>query len=100
MGRHAAGVRGISLREDEEVVSMEILDQDLQVLHVTNKGIGKRIREDQYRKTIGGGKGIVTCKLSDNKNSAAERAVTGRKNIIRITQDSRLSGMQVEGVTK
>src|SRR5699024_6294029 len=37
MGRTAAGLRGIRLREDNEVVSMEIIEENSQILHVTNK---------------------------------------------------------------
>src|SRR5699024_11749189 len=51
MGRTAAGVRGIRLREDDEVVSMEIIEENSQILHVTSKGVGKRTDESEYRST-------------------------------------------------
>src|SRR5699024_5348761 len=57
MGRTAAGVRGIRLREDDEVVSMEIIEENSQILHVTSKGVGKRTDESEYRSTNRGGKG-------------------------------------------
>src|SRR5699024_8948182 len=44
MGRNAAGVKGISLRENDEVVSMQIIEPDTYLLHITNKGIGKRTK--------------------------------------------------------
>src|SRR5690625_6719479 len=84
MGRTAAGVRGISLREDDEVVSMEILDAGLQVLHVTDKGVGKRTPEEQYRVTKRGGKGIFTCKLTEG-HVVTVKAVTGDEDIMLIT---------------
>src|SRR5699024_12571716 len=37
MGRNAAGVKGISLRENDEVVSMQIIEPDTYLLHITNK---------------------------------------------------------------
>lgn len=65
MGRTATGVKGITLREDDEVVSMEILHQGSEVLTVTSKGFGKRTPEDEYRLQNRGGRGILTCRLSD-----------------------------------
>src|SRR5699024_5076905 len=51
MGRTASGVRGIDLRDDDEVVSMDIIEDASYILHVTNRGIGKRTKEQEYRKT-------------------------------------------------
>src|SRR5699024_11823317 len=65
MGRVASGVRGIQLREDDKVVSMEIIEEDAYILHVTNNGIGKRTLESQYRKTNRGGKGYFVCRLTE-----------------------------------
>ncbi|HTP41490.1 MAG TPA: DNA gyrase subunit A, partial [Nitrospiria bacterium] len=44
MGRTATGVRGIRLRRDDELISMEIVDPDsaFDILAVTEKGFGKR----------------------------------------------------------
>src|SRR5699024_5670233 len=101
MGRTAAGVRGISLRDDDEVVSMEILEKDSQVLHVTNKGVGKRTPEDQYRITNRGGKGIFTCKLTDETGHVvAVKAVTGEEDIMLITVDGVLIRIPVESISQ
>ncbi len=37
MGRNASGVRGISLREGDEVVSMDVIEEGAYILHVTEK---------------------------------------------------------------
>lgn len=101
MGRTAAGVRGISLREGDEVVSMEILNPGLQVLHVTNKGVGKRTPEDQYRITRRGGKGIFTCKLTEETGHVvAVKAVTGEEDIMLITVAGVLIRIPVEGISQ
>ena len=42
MGRTAYGVRGISLREGDEVVGMEVLRPGGTILTVTENGYGKR----------------------------------------------------------
>ncbi|WP_276121195.1 DNA gyrase C-terminal beta-propeller domain-containing protein, partial [Listeria monocytogenes] len=47
MGRTAAGVRGIRLREDDEVIGMEVLADDEKVLVLTEKGCGKQTPASQ-----------------------------------------------------
>ncbi len=46
LGRTAAGVRGISLREGDEVIGLDITDEEHQdeILIVTEKGYGRRAR--------------------------------------------------------
>lgn len=102
MGRTATGVRGISLRDgDDEVVSMEILEEGLQILHVTNKGIGKRTPEDQYRITNRGGKGIFTAKISEETGYIVSvQAVTGDEDIMLITAAGVLIRIPVEGISQ
>jgi len=101
MGRTAAGVRGISLREDDEVVSMEILDEGDQVLHVTNKGVGKRTPEEQYRVTRRGGKGIFTCKISkETGHVVAVKSVNGEEDIMLITVAGVLIRIPVEEIAQ
>ena len=67
MGRTTRGVRGIRLREGDEVVSMQLIDPERQILAVTENGYGKRSPSDQYRITRRGGKGIVTI-LTTERN--------------------------------
>jgi len=99
MGRTAAGVRGISLRDGDEVVSMEILDEGLQIFHVTNKGVGKRTPEDQYRVTKRGGKGIFTCKLPEG-HVVSVKAVTGEEDIMLITVAGVLIRIPIQDVSE
>ena len=40
MGRTASGVRGVSLREGDYVIGMDILTPDREVLVVSEKGYG------------------------------------------------------------
>ncbi|GAA0502200.1 DNA topoisomerase (ATP-hydrolyzing) subunit A [Salinibacillus aidingensis] len=102
MGRTAAGVKGITLRDEEDkVVSMEILDETTQVLTVTNKGYGKRTKADEYRTTNRGGKGILTCHLTEkNGHVVAVKAVTGDEDLILITESGMLIRMPVESISE
>ena len=69
MGRTAAGVRGISLDDDDatdHVIGMVcIASPDAQLLVVSEKGYGKRSDIDGYRITNRGAKGVGTLKVTD-----------------------------------
>ncbi|WP_080239991.1 DNA gyrase subunit A [Spirosoma rigui] len=69
MGRTAAGVRGISLDEDDptdHVIGMVcIASTDAQLLVVSEKGYGKRSDIDGYRITNRGAKGVGTLKVTE-----------------------------------
>lgn len=75
MGRTASGVRGITLRdEQDEVIGMVSVDEnninETQLLVVTENGYGKRTKlEDEgeavYRITNRGGKGVKTLNITE-----------------------------------
>ncbi|GAB3989754.1 DNA gyrase subunit A [Spirosoma daeguense] len=69
MGRTAAGVRGISLDEEDttdHVVGMVCIDSsEAQLLVVSEKGYGKRTEIEGYRITNRGAKGVGTLKVTD-----------------------------------
>ena len=65
MGRTAYGVRGISLREDDEVVAMEVVREGGTLLTVTQNGYGKRTELEEYRLQTRAGIGIINIQTSD-----------------------------------
>jgi DNA gyrase subunit A len=65
LGRNTRGVRGITLRNSDEVVGMIIVNESDDVLTVTEKGYGKRTPVADYRKTNRGGSGIINIKVTD-----------------------------------
>ncbi|GAB3883693.1 DNA gyrase subunit A [Spirosoma agri] len=69
MGRTAAGVRGISLDDDDttdHVIGMVcIASTDAQLLVVSVNGYGKRSEIDGYRITNRGAKGVGTLKVTE-----------------------------------
>jgi DNA gyrase subunit A len=65
MGRTAYGVRGISLRDDDEVVAMEVVREGGTMLTVTESGYGKRTGLDEYRVQSRGGVGIINIQTSE-----------------------------------
>jgi DNA gyrase subunit A len=63
-GRNSAGVTGIRLEKDDEVVSMGILNTEA-ILTITKNGYGKRTAVVDYRKTARAGKGVINLKVSE-----------------------------------
>ena len=60
MGRIAGGVRAIKLEDDDEVVSMELVQPHEELLVVTTNGYGKRTSVEEYKIQTRGGKGLLT----------------------------------------
>ena len=65
MGRTAYGVRGITLREGDEVVAMEVVREGGTLLTVAQNGYGKRTELDEYRLQSRGGIGIINIQTTD-----------------------------------
>ncbi len=118
MGRNAAGVRGITLPEDDEVVGMITVREPKEetVLVVSEKGYGKRSflndPEDDseiYRVTNRGGKGVKTLNVTEKTgNLIALKNVTDDNDLMIINRsgviiriavaDLRVMGRATQGV--
>jgi DNA gyrase subunit A len=72
MGRTARGVRGIKLKEGNEVIGMATItpDSTTSILTVTELGYGKRTQCAEYRVQARGGKGIISVKMTDKNGPA------------------------------
>lgn len=65
-GRASMGVKGIRLRGDDHVVSLEVIrNPEAQVLTVTEMGYGKRTVVSQYRLAKRGGLGVKTVSVTE-----------------------------------
>ena len=94
MGRTAYGVRGISLREDDEVVAMEVLQPGGTILSVTEQGYGKRTELDEYRVQSRGGIGIINIQTSERNGKVVGIAqVTDDDELMLITQQGKILRM-------
>lgn len=68
MGRMASGVRGITLRDEEDSVIGMICVNDIEkenVLVISENGYGKRSLLEDYRITNRGGKGVKTINITE-----------------------------------
>ncbi|KKT35552.1 MAG: gyrase subunit A protein [Parcubacteria group bacterium GW2011_GWA2_44_12] len=69
MGRTASGVRGMRLKQDDEVVGMDIIDTASEkakcyLMVVMEHGFGKRTQMKEYKAQGRGGSGIKTAKIT------------------------------------
>ncbi|GAA8367228.1 DNA topoisomerase (ATP-hydrolyzing) subunit A [Helicobacter pylori] len=65
MGRHARGVRGIKLNENDFVVGAVVISDDgNKLLSVSENGLGKQTLAEAYREQSRGGKGVIGMKLT------------------------------------
>ncbi|MFH0930222.1 MAG: DNA gyrase subunit A [Candidatus Moraniibacteriota bacterium] len=67
MGRTAAGVRGINLKKNDQVVGMDVVlknQRGNQLLILTENGFGKRTDMKAYKIQRRGGSGIKTAKIT------------------------------------
>ena len=109
IGRTSQGVRGISLRAGDAVVSMAVVKPGGTLLTVTERGYGKRTPLDEYRVQSRGGVGIINIHTS-NRNGRVigvvyvERAdelmlITQQGKILRmVATDLRPIGRATQGV--
>ena len=86
MSRSATGVRGVNLREGDEVVGASRISDDQEVLVITEKGYGKRTLASEYPTKGRGGKGIKTANITEKNGQLAGLAtVNGDEDIMVIT---------------
>jgi DNA gyrase subunit A len=97
MGRTAYGVRGIALRDEDDVVAMAVARPGATMATVTENGYGKRTNLDEYRVQTRGGLGIINIQTSERNGRVAGIAcVTDDDELMLITQAGKVLRMAVE----
>jgi DNA gyrase subunit A len=83
MGRDTSGVRGMSFRAGDELLSMDVVrsgDDQRFVFTVTDGGYAKRTVVEQYRVQGRGGLGIKAAKLNDDRGSLVGALIVGEED--------------------
>ena len=100
MGRTAYGVKGIVLRDDDEVVGMEVLRAGGTILTVTENGYGKRTEIDEYRVQSRGGIGIINIQTSERNGKVIGVAcVLENEELMFITEQGMILRTQANGIS-
>ena len=78
MGRTAAGVRGMKLKNAEDrVVSVDVARDDTAILIMTEAGYGKRTQLDKFNVQGRGGQGVRGMKLTGKKGEVVAAFMVG-----------------------
>jgi DNA gyrase subunit A len=106
MGRSAYGVKGITLAEQDAVVSAESIPSTapdggaLTVLTVTANGYGKRTLLEEYRVQSRGGRGTITIKTTERNGPVVAAAlVSDAEEAMLITNQGMLIRMPAKGIS-
>ena len=84
MGRLAAGVRGIKLGQNDEVIGMDIINNALaekgmlELFVITENGMGKRTNLQEYKTQGRGGSGIRTAKVTDKTGGVVNAFISNK----------------------
>ena len=100
MGRTATGVRSILLDEGDEVVDVNRILPGATVLSITERGMGKRTPEDQYRRQSRGGKGVIATAITEKTGKlACMKLCNGTEDIMMIRDDGTIIRMPVDQIS-
>jgi len=116
IGRTGAGVRGITVSDEDEVIGMVCVDIEMEgetsprhIMVVSENGYGKRSGLDDYRITNRGGKGVKTLNITEKTGKLIAIKDVGDKNDLMIinrsgitirlaVSDVRVAGRATQGV--
>ncbi len=110
MGRTARGVKGATLREEDDyIVGCEVVNGDESILVVCENGFGKRSQVEDFRQTNRGGVGVRSIITSErNGNVVGALCVTDDDGMVMMSstgqtvrismRDLRVMGRNTQGV--
>jgi len=103
IARAARGVKGITLNQDDFLVSMDIVTpgaHGASILSVTENGYGKRSPIDEYPIQSRGGKGVITIKTTArNGNLVGTQQITDQDDVMLITDRGKIIRLRGEEIS-
>ncbi len=101
MGRSAAGVRGIRLRDNDYVIGIIVAKEDKKVLFISENGYGKRTPIREYRKTGRGGYGVIGMRLTEKTGKLLSAMVIENDDeVILITINGQIIRIPANGISE
>ncbi len=99
-GRSASGVSGIKLSDDDFLVGMAIVEEDKDILVISEFGYGKRTPSNKYRVQKRAGKGVKTIKTSaKNGRLITLRSVSEEEEIMIVSDQGMMIRIPVDQVS-
>ncbi len=101
MGRATRGVRGIRLRNGDEVVGLDVVKPGIKMLVLSANGYGKRTAIDQFTPHIRGGVGIKAGVINDKTGRiVAVRAVKDEDNdLVVVSTGGQVIRLPLKGIS-
>ena len=103
MGRTTMGIKGISLKKDDEVIGMDIIAAEKlkngQILTITENGYGKKTDLKKYRLQSRGGTGIKTNLINKKTGDLIlSKSLTIQENLIIISQKGKVVKISIKDI--
>jgi DNA gyrase subunit A len=106
MGRTAGGVRGMSVKKGDKVVSAEVIPanaKDASLLVIMSKGYGKRTDMEEYKVQGRGGSGIKTAEVTPKTGEIiGAKVITGNvaeEEIVVVSKKGQVIRTSVESIS-
>ncbi len=100
MGRMASGVHAIKLKEGDEVIASEVVDDGFKMLIVSEKGFGKCTNADEFRLQTRGGMGTKGYKITDKTgNLVGVSMVNDNEELMMITSDGVVIRIRIKDIS-
>jgi DNA gyrase subunit A len=99
-GRSSMGVRGMDIGNDDIVVSMQLAVQGDFLLCISEKGLGKRTKKDEFKAQSRGGKGVKCYKTMDKTGDlVGAKMVIEENEVLLITTEGIMIRTSVDTIS-
>ena len=99
-GRVSMGVIGMNLTDQDEVVAMQVHTQGEYLLVVSENGLGKRTKMDEFTAQNRGGKGVKCYKITEKTgNVVGAKAVNEDNEVMLITTEGIIIRIPCSGIS-
>jgi len=100
MGRMARGVRGIKLADDQHVISLIVVKTESTILVATEKGYGKRTKQEEFSTKGRGGQGVISIQTTERNGKVVGAVqVEDNEEIMLITNGGTLVRTKVHEIS-
>ena len=87
MGRTARGVKGIKLKKDQRLISLNVANNSKTVLCVSENGYGEKTQLDDFPIHNRGGQGVISIKTSERNGQMVAATLVEEEDGIMLISD-------------